>query len=188
MKRIGYWLLVIGYCLSAHAQVDTLAQDSIVRVLAIGNSFSQDAVEQYIWELAQEAGVKMIIGNAYRGGQGFQSHWIDVTEANNTFEYRKVQNGVRTNTPHSALADIITDEPWNYITFQQVSQESGLTTTFEPYLTNLIQYTLLLGGAANTVLILGQLALECLALDVGCAACLQQSCADRSLQIVESRG
>ena len=118
-----------------------LPQDSIVRVLAIGNSFSQDAVEQYLWELAQEAGVKMIIGNAYRGGQGFHSHWIDVTEANNTFEYRKVVNGVRTNRPRSALADIITDEPWNYITFQQVSQESGLTTTFEPDLTNLIQYT-----------------------------------------------
>ena len=120
---------------------DTLVRDSIVRVLAIGNSFSQDAVEQYLWELAEEAGVKMIIGNAYRGGQGFQSHWIDVTEANNTFEYRKVQDGKRTNTPHSALADIITDEPWQYITFQQVSQESGLTTTFEPYLTELIEYT-----------------------------------------------
>ena len=139
----GVWGTLLFLCLNAQAQKvpNSLAQDSIVRVLAIGNSFSQDAVEQYLWELAQEAGVKMIIGNAYRGGQGFQSHWIDVTEANNTFEYRKVQNGVRTNTPHSALADIIKDEPWNYITFQQVSQESGLTTTFEPYLTNLIQYT-----------------------------------------------
>ena len=36
----------------------------LVKVLAIGNSFSQDAVEQYLWELAREAGVKMIIGNA----------------------------------------------------------------------------------------------------------------------------
>ena len=133
--------MTFAFCFSIKAQVDSLAQDSIVRVLAIGNSFSQDAVEQYLWELAQEAGVKMIIGNAYRGGQGFQSHWIDVTEANNTFEYRKVQNGKRTNRPRTALADIITDEPWQYITFQQVSQESGLTTTFEPYLTNLIQYT-----------------------------------------------
>ena len=85
MKRFVYWLLVIGYCFCVHAQTDSLSQDSIVRVLAIGNSFSQDAVEQYLWELAQEAGVKMIIGNAYRGGQGFHSHWIDVTEANNTF-------------------------------------------------------------------------------------------------------
>ena len=151
MKRFGYWLLVIGYCFCVHAQSDSLSQDSIVRVLAIGNSFSQDAVEQYLWELADEAGVKMIIGNAYRGGQGFQSHWIDVTEANNTFEYRKVQDGRRTNTSRSALADIITDEPWQYITFQQVSQESGLTNTFEPYLTNLIQYTQSLQTNPNAV-------------------------------------
>ena len=144
-KSLTIWVALAIVCLSAKAQeavpTDTLARDSIVRVLAIGNSFSQDAVEQYLWELAQEAGVKMIIGNAYRGGQGFQSHWIDVTEANNTFEYRKVQDGRRTNRPRTALADIITDEPWQYITVQQVSQESGLTTTFEPYLTNLIQYT-----------------------------------------------
>ena len=140
MRKLSVFLLLC-LCLSVRAQVDSLSQDSIVRVLAIGNSFSQDAVEQYLWELANEAGIKMVIGNAYRGGQGFQSHWIDVTEANNTFEYRKVQDGRRTNRPRTALADIITDEPWQYITVQQVSQESGLTTTFEPYLTNLIQYT-----------------------------------------------
>ena len=133
--------LACAFSLFAQAQGDIVPQADTLRVLAIGNSFSQDAVEQYLWELADEAGVKMIIGNAYRGGQGFQSHWIDVTEANNTFEYRKVQDGKRTNTPRSALSSIITDEPWQYITFQQVSQESGLTTTFEPYLTYLIQYT-----------------------------------------------
>ena len=139
MRKLGF-VILLCLCLSARAQVDSLLQDSIVRVLAIGNSFSQDAVEQYLWELANEAGVKMVIGNAYRGGQGFQSHWVDVTEENNTFEYRKVVNGRRYNKPRMALSDIITDEPWQYITFQQVSQESGLTTTFEPYLTNLIGY------------------------------------------------
>ena len=147
-------LLFIVCCLfraQAQGVPDTLAQNSIISVLAIGNSFSQDAVEQYLWELAQEAGVKMIIGNAYRGGQGFRSHWIDVTEANNTFEYRKVQDGVRSNTPHSALSDIITDEPWQYITFQQVSQESGLTTTFEPYLSELIGYTQSLQTNPNAI-------------------------------------
>lgn len=150
MKKLSF---VILFCLSlgVRAQVDSLMQDGIVRVLAVGNSFSQDAVEQYLWELANEVGVKMIIGNAYRGGQGFQSHWIDVTEANNTFEYRKVQNGRRSNRAHTALADIITDEPWQFITFQQVSQESGLTTTFEPYLTNLIEYTQSLQTNPNAI-------------------------------------
>ena len=154
MKNFRYITAIMAFalCLVAKAQTELPAAgaepgkevtdgDSIVRVLAIGNSFSQDAVEQYLWELAREAGVKMIIGNAYRGGQGFHSHWIDVTEANNTFEYRKVVDGQRSNTPRMALADIVTDEPWQFITFQQVSQESGLTSTFEPYLTNLIQYT-----------------------------------------------
>ena len=139
MKKLSF-VILICLCLGVRAQVDSLTQDGIVRVLAIGNSFSQDAVEQYLWELANEVGVKMVIGNAYRGGQGFQSHWIDVTEANNTFEYRKVVNGRRTNKPRTALSEIITDEPWQYVTFQQVSQESGLATTFEPYLTYLIQY------------------------------------------------
>ena len=134
-------LVTFGLVVKAQAQGDIVPQSDTIRVLAIGNSFSQDAVEQYLWELADEAGMKMIIGNAYRGGQGFHSHWIDVSEANNTFEYRKVQDGRRTNTPRSALSDIITDEPWQYITFQQVSQESGLATTFEPDLTYLIQYT-----------------------------------------------
>ncbi len=111
MRKLSVFLLLC-LCLSVRAQVDSLLQDSIVRVLAIGNSFSQDAVEQYLWELANEAGIKMVIGNAYRGGQGFQSHWIDVTEANNTFEYRKVVDGRRSNRPRTALSDIIKDEPW----------------------------------------------------------------------------
>lgn len=32
------------------------------------------------------------------------------------------------------------DEPWDYITFQQVSQDSGRPETYEPYLGNLLDY------------------------------------------------
>lgn len=120
--------------ITGYEHVDT------VRLLAIGNSFSEDGVEQYLYELAHEAGIEILIGNAYRGGQSLHSHWRDVTEQNNTFEYRKIEGGIRTNTPRKALADIITDEPWDYITFQQVSQESGLAGSLEPYLTLLVGY------------------------------------------------
>ena len=37
--------------------------DGVIRILAIGNSFSQDAVEQYLYELFDAAGIKVIIGN-----------------------------------------------------------------------------------------------------------------------------
>ena len=79
MRRIGMIILAWLCVLLVSAQSDT------IRVLAIGNSFSQDAIEQYLYELGREVGVEMVIGNGYRGGQGFASHWRDVTEENNTF-------------------------------------------------------------------------------------------------------
>ena len=44
------------------------AQQKTVRILAIGNSFSQDAVEQYLHELAEAEGISTIIGNMFIGG------------------------------------------------------------------------------------------------------------------------
>ena len=134
MKRLTTLLLTLLCALVLRAQGDT------IRVLAIGNSFSEDAIEQYLYELGREAGVEMIIGNGYRGGQGFASHWRDVTEGNNTFEYRKVVRGMRTNRHNTALGTIVGDEPWDFVTVQQVSQESGLYGTFEPCMTELLQY------------------------------------------------
>ena len=37
----------------------------VIKVLAIGNSFSEDAVEQYLYELAAAQGDSLVIGNAY---------------------------------------------------------------------------------------------------------------------------
>ena len=144
MKKILYIMCALVLSLAARAQVNS-GMDSTtrqpIRVLAIGNSFSDDAIVQYLYELANEAGIKMIIGNAYRGGQSLSGHWADVTEQRNTIEYRKIIQGKYTSTPGSALSTIIQDEPWDYISFQQVSQESGQTGTIEPSLTRLMEYT-----------------------------------------------
>lgn len=111
-----------------------------IKILAIGNSFSEDAVEQYLYELALEGGDNLIIGNAYRGGQGLQSHWDVANENRADFEYRKVVGGVRTNTHSQTLLSCVLDEDWDYITFQQVSQDSGIESTYEPWLTYLLAY------------------------------------------------
>lgn len=93
------------------------ANSKDIRILAIGNSFSEDAVEQYLYELALEGGDNLIIGNAYRGGQGFESHWDVVVADKADFEYRKVVDGKKTNN-RKTLKECVTDEPWDYITFQ----------------------------------------------------------------------
>lgn len=112
----------------------------VIRILAIGNSFSEDAVEQYLYDLGKDAGYELIIGNAYRGGQGLESHWKEAMSDGNSFEYRKIIQGKKYNRHHQTLKSIITDESWDYITLQQVSQDSGNPDTYEPFLTNLIAY------------------------------------------------
>ena len=124
------WVLIAAVC----------AQGNVLRVLAIGNSFSEDAVEQYLWEIAHDDGRELIIGNAYRGGQSLASHWKDVTEGPGSFEYRKIVGGRKTNSKGQHLQRIVEDEPWDIITFQQVSQEAGMPDTYEPYLGQLITY------------------------------------------------
>jgi hypothetical protein len=135
MKKIFLLILFSLFVGVAGAQVkDTL------RVLAIGNSFSEDAVEQYLWELGQETGVEFVIGNAYRGGWSLMSHWKDARSLAADTEFRKVTEGKRVNHGKHTLREIITDEPWDVITFQQVSQEAGRIESYEPGLSLMIGY------------------------------------------------
>lgn len=144
MKRYIILLAAVlsGLCVKAQEEIITEpARKDTIKLLTIGNSFSQDAVEQYLYELGKEVGIQMIIGNAYKGGQSLEQHWTDLTQEHDVYEYRKVINGIRYNTPHTLLPQIITDEQWDFISFQQASHYSGLTTTYEPFLSELIQYT-----------------------------------------------
>lgn len=135
MKRVFITICVLWVLIAT-----AFAQENVLRVLAIGNSFSEDAVEQYLWEIAHDDGREFIIGNAYRGGQSLKSHWKEVTEGPGSFEYRKIIGGRKTNSKGQLLQSIIEDEPWDIITFQQVSQDAGLSETYEPYLGQLIAY------------------------------------------------
>ena len=121
------------------AVTDAQVKDTL-RVLAIGNSFSEDAVEQYLWDLGKEAGVTFVIGNAYRGGWSLIGHWNDARSVAADTEYRKVTNGKRIHMGKHTLREIITDEPWDIITLQQVSQDAGQPESYEPGLSLMIGY------------------------------------------------
>ena len=113
--------------------------DGIIRILAIGNSFSQDAVEQYLWNLFNAAGKKVIIGDLYIGGCSLETHYNNSQSDAADYYYRKIVDGEKTET-RSSLAAGLEDEKWDYVSFQQVSGLSGQAETYEPYLGNLITY------------------------------------------------
>lgn len=113
---------------------------NMIRILAIGNSFSQDAVEQYLYELFHAAGYEAVIGNLYIGGCRLDTHWANAQSGDGAYEYRKVVEGVKTQTNNVALSTGLTDEEWDIITLQQASGSSGQYETYSPYLGNLIDW------------------------------------------------
>ena len=60
-KFFLFLLLVFAMCLQT-----TTART--IKILAIGNSFSEDAIEQYLHELADADGIETVIGNLYIPG------------------------------------------------------------------------------------------------------------------------
>lgn len=115
------------------------ANGKVLRILSIGNSFSQDA-DEMLYDIAKSAGVELIIGNMYMGGQTLQGHMQQVTGNLSAYTYQKRSSAGRKDTANVSLETGIKDEPWDIITFQQGSPISGQYATFQPYLNDLITY------------------------------------------------
>lgn len=104
---------------------------SVIKILAIGNSFSQDAIETYLFELAQADNIKVIIGNLYIGGASLDLHWDNAKDDKSAYHYRKIDvSGNKINTPETSISNALADEDWDYISFQQVSSNSGIFHTY----------------------------------------------------------
>ena len=139
MKRVFGILLAAVLVLSGLSA--RAAQKDTLRILAIGNSFSWNAVEQNLSAIALADGKCAIIGNMYIGGCSLERHWNNAQTDNTDYSYRKInQYDVKTTKGKVTLAEALADEPWDIVTFQQASHFSGFPETYEPYLTELIKY------------------------------------------------
>lgn len=139
MKRLPILTLLLTLVLSAGAKT--------IKVLAVGNSFSQDAVEQYLYELAHAQGDSLVIGNAYIAGCSIDRHYNNLLTGKNDYDYRKVVSGIRSEHRKTDLKSIVQDEQWDIITLQQASPLSGLPTSY----TNLAQLKRLLHSYATNL-------------------------------------
>lgn len=133
MKRVFVFFVVFIFAIS-------FISARQIKLLTIGNSFSEDAVEHYLAGLVKAAGDEIIIGNMYIGGASLDLHYKNSVSNSSSYSYRKIVNGVKTVTPSYSLLKSITDEEWDYISVQQVSVKSGQYDSYFPAITNLITY------------------------------------------------
>ena len=124
---------------SAAAPWDTDG-DGVLEILAIGNSFSVDALE-YGYQIAADLGIENIaLGNLYIGGCSLATHIANANADKGAYTYYFNDSGSWTTTKSYKISTALADRSWDYVTMQQRSPDSGLESTYNEDLTNLIAY------------------------------------------------
>jgi len=122
----------------------------MIRILSVGNSFSQDA-HAFLHDLSAAGGVDVLAANLYIGGCSLETHYKNMTEDKTEYSYEI--NGIPTGETVS-LGQAFEAEDWDFITFQQASHDSGIPETYFPYLPRLISYSA--GSSPRSVKLLHQ--------------------------------
>lgn len=104
-----------------------------MKILAIGNSFSQDAT-RYLQAVSESAGHPLFVRNLYIGGCSLERHANNITSDAKDYDYEIDAKGVRKVSINEGLAF----EDWDWVTVQQVSGLSGQPETYEPYLSKVL--------------------------------------------------
>lgn len=124
---------------NSNETTDYKVSNNVIKILSIGNSFSQDAME-YLYNIASSAGCEIIVGNLYYAGASLEKHVENVTKNEAAYHYYKWYSPVPETLLWQTMEYGVLDEDWDIITFQQSSGLSGVYDSYQPYLNTLINY------------------------------------------------
>lgn len=107
-----------------------------MRILAIGNSFSQDAT-RYLYQIARSQGVYFELVNLFIPGCSLERHYRNML--GDKKDYGLEYNGNITGF-NVSMEEALLNREWDIITIQQVSHLSFKKETYYPYITELVNY------------------------------------------------
>ncbi len=111
-----------------------------IKILAIGNSFTVDAVQEDLVPLAAADGVDIIVGYPYRGGTTLEQHRMFGAADSAVYNYRKNVGGNVTHRRGSTLDYAIADEDWDWVVLQPYFHPTGLADDLKPHLSELMAH------------------------------------------------
>ena len=107
-----------------------------MKILSIGNSFSQDATH-YLHGLAKSQGERLKVVNLYIGGCSLKMHYYHMLEHDPAYLFEFNGESTRINV---SIKQALMSDDWDYITLQQVSHHSNHYETYQPYLNQLAEF------------------------------------------------
>lgn len=143
MKRITTFLLSIALAcvFITPAAAQKAGDDGVLRILAIGNSFSDDGME-HLPALLNDLGINNVeLARLYVGGCTLARHMEFYTkqEAAYLFYHSKAGENRWTQQNGVSMQQALAMGEWDIITMQQASGVSGLYDSYVPYLEQLIE-------------------------------------------------
>ena len=115
-------------------------KDGVLKILALGNSFSEDAM-QMLYEIAQSEGKEQIVlGNLVIGGCNLTTHAGNTLSNAPAYAYKKNTDGAWTTKMEVTMLEGICDEDWDVITLQQSSDGSGKVGTYNHDIQLIVNY------------------------------------------------
>ena len=100
------------------------------KVLAIGNSFSSDAMEHLAEILVGEGYTDFVLGNLYFGGCTLDGHYNRINSGSEDYTFY-VNTGSGWTSSKRSIQYALSYEDWDVITVQQASGYSGMPDSYE---------------------------------------------------------
>ncbi len=118
--------------LTTHDRYFIRQKRGTMRILSIGNSFSQDATH-YLHQIARADNVDLDTVNLFIGGCSLQTHYLNILGDNPSYELQL--NGSCSSVLVSIRQALIQNgsSQWDAVTIQQVSHLSPHYETYRPY-------------------------------------------------------
>ena len=113
------------------AYPDTGSVPESLSILAVGNSFSVDAMQNHLFPMLKAAGCKNIrLGILYIGGASLDTHYDNVRLDRAKYDYYETTDGTWSTTPNYKASTAFALTDWDVVTLQQVSGHSGRGITY----------------------------------------------------------
>ena len=102
-----------------------------IKVLAVGNSFSVDAMQKHLFPMLESAGYTDItLGNLYIGGCSLDTHFGNLKNHSKVYTYYLNTDGDWNATDATDASTAFNKVKWDVVTIQQVSSDSGRPATY----------------------------------------------------------
>ena len=126
-------------CACGDSRTEKIPATKSVKILAIGNSFSVDAME-YLWHILKDGGVeKITLGNLYIGGCSLETHAKHIASGEGAYTYYKNTTGAWSSEKNVSVLRALTEENWDIVTVQQASPYSGMPSSYS-YLDSILSF------------------------------------------------